>query len=398
MTLIVDYPFVRVSQYYLDYMSIMSYAEYRIVGCVIRKSVGWGKEFADISYSDFMTYTGIKSRSTVSKTIQACLEKGYIKSDGKEGKRGVKRYALGETLKAPPKSMEEPIELQVKEEVNETECTAIVPADFWSGQPQSTTECTSQISTKNVKPRGRQSTTECTSTSTVSVPVKRLTGTVSVPHIYTIKLIDKIKDKKIRAVHGFSDAHLPDLKPLEIIPKTITLPPEEQIWDPVINVYHDADNIRKPEKTYSDIQKLQHVVMRYFDCDGLWGVAGRMAKQFNGSATGKRGGENLIDPPMTPEEACVFGHWLECVQGITIRNSETIWEQSLVFRSEPLHNAYLEFAPYLLDDVMASFEYTEEPVEEPPELTSIDDNPQALKAIAQLEAQLGYEIFGDDES
>ena len=163
------------------------------------------------------------------------------------------------------------------------------------------------------------------------------------------------------------------------------------IWDPVTNTYHVPQNFACPEKTYSDKQKMSHVIMAYFDCNS-WGMAGRMVEQFDGRATGKRGGRNLIEPTMPPEEICVFGHWLCYEKNITISSAETIWEQATLFRDEPLYQQYLEFAPCLLNDLLARYEFKKKPEEE---VETAPFSDEVKKAIAGYQAQSGIALFGE---
>ena len=52
--------------------------EWKIICAVIRKTSGWGKTEDEISLSQFAQLTGIKSRPTLVKAIDAAIEHGFI--------------------------------------------------------------------------------------------------------------------------------------------------------------------------------------------------------------------------------------------------------------------------------------------------------------------------------
>jgi len=67
-------------------MPSLSANAFKVLSCAVRQTLGWAdsssptgrKESDVISYSQFMTRCGIKSRTTISKAIQENLEAGYL--------------------------------------------------------------------------------------------------------------------------------------------------------------------------------------------------------------------------------------------------------------------------------------------------------------------------------
>lgn len=79
--------FTMFNNYILDHiMPDLGGSAWKVLCVAIRKTIGWvdvdtnsgRKEQDRISYSQFIEGTGIKSSATISKAIQACLDKGYL--------------------------------------------------------------------------------------------------------------------------------------------------------------------------------------------------------------------------------------------------------------------------------------------------------------------------------
>lgn len=63
----------------IDYiMPHVSANAWRIITVVIRKTYGWHKRKDRISFSQFISLTGIKNKSTLSNALSECLEKGVL--------------------------------------------------------------------------------------------------------------------------------------------------------------------------------------------------------------------------------------------------------------------------------------------------------------------------------
>lgn len=71
--------FVAVNNSVFDLiMPALSANGFKVLCLAIRSTLGWGKTNDQISYSQFQERCGIASRSTVSKAIDECLEKGFL--------------------------------------------------------------------------------------------------------------------------------------------------------------------------------------------------------------------------------------------------------------------------------------------------------------------------------
>lgn len=62
------------NEYYDVYLKLLSPNENKVLQCIIRKTWGWRKAFDAISHSQFMKFTGIKSKNTVKKAIASLLQ------------------------------------------------------------------------------------------------------------------------------------------------------------------------------------------------------------------------------------------------------------------------------------------------------------------------------------
>jgi phage replication O-like protein O len=90
----------RIPNYLLDeIMPQCSPNEWKIVCAIIRKTAGWGKEEDEISLSQFAKLTGIKSRPTLIKAIDAAIEHGFI---NRSQSRNSYAYTTGTGLETKP--------------------------------------------------------------------------------------------------------------------------------------------------------------------------------------------------------------------------------------------------------------------------------------------------------
>jgi|GEM_PF-4654212 len=179
MNVTVNYPYTRAANLYFDLMGDMLPVEYKVTGAVIRHSVGWDSEYAELSYNDFMEITKIKSRTSLSKGIKSSIEKGYIAISEETGSRGKKRYTVGETLRCKPEN--KPLTGTMSVPIECTTSTMSVPDKPLTGTIDALVGNDDQYDERTI-------------TSTMSVPDKPLTGTMSVPHIK--KEVLKEKNKK----------------------------------------------------------------------------------------------------------------------------------------------------------------------------------------------------------
>ena len=80
-------PFAKPEQQYMmihnsvfdDIMPKCNPTEWMVLCAIIRKTRGWQKEFDEISYSQLIKATSIKSKTTINKCIDGLEEKGMIK-------------------------------------------------------------------------------------------------------------------------------------------------------------------------------------------------------------------------------------------------------------------------------------------------------------------------------
>ena len=66
--------------YFDEIMQILNQTENIVFLVIMRKTFGWHKKRDNISYSQIMELSGIKSRSTVSTALKGLLEKGLIET------------------------------------------------------------------------------------------------------------------------------------------------------------------------------------------------------------------------------------------------------------------------------------------------------------------------------
>jgi len=91
--------FTSVPNLILDYSHIFSSAEFKvIVAVIIRKTIGWHKEWDRISFSQIVSSTGL-SKDSVRRAMNSLVDKGFILREG-GGKRKAYEYKYnGEKVK-----------------------------------------------------------------------------------------------------------------------------------------------------------------------------------------------------------------------------------------------------------------------------------------------------------
>lgn len=90
----IDIPnYTQVPNVLFEHMAEMTAAELKCTLAIVRRIIGFHKEGPEaVSYSQIQRMTGL-SRQGVTDGIKACLERGYVKIDGK-GKRGANLFTL----------------------------------------------------------------------------------------------------------------------------------------------------------------------------------------------------------------------------------------------------------------------------------------------------------------
>ena len=168
------------------------------------------------------------------------------------------------------------------------------------------------------------------------------------------------------------------------------------VQNPCLNTSHVRTDFRKPKQTYTDWQKLIAVVQHYFPVMHV-GYAIKIAQQLAGTAQSGLRKEFAIEPKMDAVTACAFAYWLKEGERLDQlpERAERIQERALQFMALPNYFEHVNYARYVLDDLMASLE----PVEEPdPELFKPAPKEVLDKVYAEAEKLLGFSLSGDDES
>ena len=385
MTVNVNYPFTRASNLYFDRMGDMTPSETKIVGMVIRHSVGWNNEYADISYTDFMRFTKTKSRTTVGSAIKSSIEKGYIAIEGR-GKRGKTRYTIGNTLKDSTISCNP----QIEESISSKVVPVIVPLE----SPTSTIIV--PLIKKEVLKEKRKKIKD----------ISRYARTQS--FIYLISALDKLNlDSDLEKISTtespsniaekpYTDAEY-EFYYIDRKRGYITL---QVLEDFIFNACHNANysrehHYRKPKPNkLSDWNKLIAVVMKYFPNQTI-GTATQIANQLRGKAkVGDRQDFN-ITPGMDAVEACAFAYWmregLEREDKYFPRKAETIFTSVEEFRALITHFEHVNHARYVLDDLIASNQPVDKPDLTPMEFASQEE----IEPIyADFEKEFGFSLAG----
>ncbi len=77
-----------------DLMPVLPPPAFKIVCLIYRNTKGWHKEVDQISFSQIMRGTGIKSSATVAKYLESLAQKGIILRAKGDSTRDANSYAL----------------------------------------------------------------------------------------------------------------------------------------------------------------------------------------------------------------------------------------------------------------------------------------------------------------
>ena len=427
----VNYPFTRASNRYFDLMGEMSFTETKIVGIIMRRTVGWDKVYESISYPEFIKATGIKSRSTIRDAIKSSTDKGYIQIDSKKGRGGATRYALGCTLTS---TVDEPIDNQigtVDEPIQNNTETSIGTVDELVnseiGTPPELVDAKIgtvdelHIKKKKIKEKEiKEKILSVTSTDTLnSVDEQKPTPEVKQEQKKMITepptLDDFFSDDEPQPeydnpdlVTDFTNTPFTQTEyEYFVVGKRCSLGMlTTNVYDP--NSYHieikdkpplilnpcwdDRQSYLFATKKLSDWHRLVGVVEHFFPTKGKgMGYATKIAQQIAGkSKKGERKYFN-IEPPMDSVEAHAFAYWMQVQERLTQlpERAERIQERALQFRALPNHFEHLNFAQYKINQL---FRLPQDKPELEPLVIVPEEETRQL--YADLEAQYGFKISG----
>jgi len=402
MKAIVDYPWTRVSNQYLALMGDMSHVEIKVVGAVIRHSVGWDNQYAELSYSDLMRITKTKSRTSLSNGIKSAISKGYLAVDSKTGKRGKKRYSIGKTLRESP---------QNEDNISTTD----VPDDM---QKEIVTSADKR-----------------TSTSTLNAPENPLTGTIGVPH--KKKEVLKEIDKENNSRSACEESSTQEVEVNTVTPseqETVSKPYTQDEYEWYVEsgrcsedqlrhfvycpISHNYTVERGGKEFHSVLNTIWEDRQSLLNChiksdanswnmtvdliQHFWnieaGQARRIATLLLGTAKTGKWKTYRLDNPMSPEEVYAFGLWIfemRCVEsGYKPFGAQEISEYAKEFRALPNHFEHINYASYKINEFFAEPIKAFEP-DPDDERFHIVPKEQLDKTYAEAEALLGFSLSGD---
>lgn len=154
------------------------------------------------------------------------------------------------------------------------------------------------------------------------------------------------------------------------------------------------DYYRVSDKKLSDWQKMIAVVQNYFPVGEGVGYATKIAQQLYGTAKNGQRKFCMIDPPMTPIEACAFAYWLKVAKDLDQlpERAERIEERVMQFRALPNHFVHVNHARYVLDNLLADPIEIEE---QDPDLFKPADPEYRDQIIDEVSELLGFPLIGD---
>ncbi len=170
---------------------------------------------------------------------------------------------------------------------------------------------------------------------------------------------------------------------------------ETDVYNPCHQTLQPRSSFAQPSKSLSDWQQLVIVVEEFFPSHSV-GYATKIAQQLANTATSGQRKTFGISPPMNAIEACAFAYWLREAEGLDHlpERSERIQERAMQFRALVNHFEHVNYARYILADLLGAKEIIES--------QGIDPNlfkpaPKEMldKVYAEAEALLGFSVSGE---
>lgn len=170
---------------------------------------------------------------------------------------------------------------------------------------------------------------------------------------------------------------------------------ETHVFNPCHNTFMPRADFPQPTVTHTDWQQLIAVVQHFFGISKA-GYAATIAQQLAGTATSGLRKDFACDPPMDAVTACAFAYWLREVEGLDKlpQRAERIRERAYQFRELPDVFAHVNYARYVLAEILAQLEPDRKP-EIDPKLLEPAPKDVLDKAYAEAEALLGFSLSGD---
>jgi len=170
---------------------------------------------------------------------------------------------------------------------------------------------------------------------------------------------------------------------------------ETHVYNPSHNVTQPRDSFRKPLKTISDWQQLVAVVEHFFSVSST-GYATKIAQQIAGKAKSGLRHDFACSPPMNAVEACAFAYWLREAEKLERlpEKAERLQERAMQFRALSNHFEHINFARYILSDLLASQD-PQEQLDQNSDLFKPAPKDVQDKAYAEAEALLGFSLSGE---
>lgn len=425
--MIVTQAYTKIPNQFFDLVPEMKGSVVKIMLAYFRHSSGFHKDHVFMSFTDFQNITGLK-RNTVNNAIKDAVNDNWLRVDPTQtGDYGKTCYVVGEKLldEQMPNQSQKMTTNEHEESLQETE----MKKDDWSQK------MTEQKSGHEVEPINEE----------ISHKVEPANGEIGhkvEPHIKEIEFKEKnTKENIIRDERGENDLFeldqlfadlpepaaedipqetdsvdqaagepVPDELPVENTEPDTPYTAEEyahfkdrvsqaaletDVYNPCHNISQVRADFGKPTKQLSDWQQLVAVVENFFPTDSI-GYAAKLAQQLAGTAKSGQRKEFASTPAMNAVEACAFAYWLregERLERLPER-AERIQERVMQFRALGNHFEHVNFARYILSDLLASNEQQNAP-DPDPDLHEPASKELLDKVYADAYAALGFRLDGD---
>lgn len=427
--MIVTDRYTKVSNQFFELMPDMKGSVTKIMLAYFRASSGHHKDHAFMSFTDFQKSTGLK-RNTVNTAIKDAVAGGYLAVDPeRKGFNGKSCYVVGEKFL---------IDQDEDQSQNMTDSGKVIgniegeighKIEYTQGnQSQNMTDISEVKSNASDLISHKIELVNQIASHKIELE-NQIIGHKIEPHIKEIDFKEtKTKEKNtLRDERGdfllddiFADAveqsesnHASEAETETVEPTQQDETPytveeldyykdlisletlETHVYNPSHNVTQPRDSFRKPQKSLSDWQQLVAVVEHFFTVSST-GYATKIAQQIAGKAKSGLRHDFACSPPMNAVEACAFAYWLQEAEQLERlpEKAERLQERAMQFRALSNHFEHVNFARYILSDLLAS----QEPQEQ------LDPNSDLFKpapkdvqdrAYAEAEALLGFSLSGE---
>ena len=419
--MIVTERYTKISNRFFELMPDMKGSVTKIMLAYFRASSGHHKDHAFISNRDFVKLTGLKL-NTVNNAIKDAIADGYLAVDpDRKGFNGKTCYIIGEQFIDDTDSV-----VHKKESIEEI--------DVLNESIVHEIETVSESSSQNMNDINRNDETPIV--HKIDTPDESIVHEIETVRVEGVHKIDThIKEKEFKETktkekntlrNERGDFLLDDIfadaveQSENSVMETETLEPTQQddtpytvveldyykdlisletlethVYNPSHNVTQPRDSFRKPQKSISDWQQLVAVVEHFFTVSST-GYATKIAQQIAGKAKSGLRHDFACCPPMNAVEACAFAYWLREAEELERlpEKAERLQERAMQFRALSNHFEYVNFASYILSDLLASQERQEQ-LDQNSDLFKPAPKDVQDRAYAEAEALLGFSLSGE---